>query len=763
MANSIVPILERQQILQNLIEEHVMTHLDNYLLLRPSTNYNNNNNNYINPSNLINFNNNYINPSNNILYVDNNSNLVNFNNFNNSSNLINFNNNNRIIPCINPSNNNNNISNVVYFDNLSQECPSPKRVLNQKLSELIDQEESFTRDMNITEIDISMISISREIFNPDTIHHFTDTLSISLDIIILCDYIKKLPQSKDYRIERVKEFKMAVGYFWAKKYEIINPDAKDFTWILQKSKIPIPKELSQFSFTIYNREESTLSNLSDDFSPPTNNHQIIALANLKPCSSSKEDEIDSYLYQTVGHEAIKYYSECMNLPLYRQEISGNSLIQTSDYKETSGDETEDLFNLLKNVKENHPEIKGVSVGAILSNYQRIRVEHVCNRLGLVSLAYLWRRNQKELLSEMINSGINAILIKIAAIGLEIKHLGKSIEEIKETETIIHSDDAFAKVAYLHLKKLMLEDKPKNEIIMMNNPININMIKIPSWEDDVKDFIDAGKNWINENEFKSSIFPIIIDYFPKEEKIFNDNYMIYSNPPYFSISGITAYYKDYSQEQQLPFDSIEEETNMCMLNIQDWSDVMNMNVFIKNMNDFVKMNNVYKTFFDINPPARACVGSNLPSPIRIQIDLIAIKSSSLLLLPLDDDNNENKGIIKKNNFNKPMETMHVQSISYWAPANIGPYSQTKIVILYIAVPALPKWGKIEWQVLIHDCKNNDCDNKDNISKEPLIYEGIKSIIKMEFQPSSPKFSITLIPVLSIIDNNALGICVHGIFH
>lgn len=27
-------------------------------------------------------------------------------------------------------------------------------------------------------------------------------------------------------------------------------------------------------------------------------------------------------------------------------------------------------------KENHPDIKGVSVGAILSNYQRVRVEHV---------------------------------------------------------------------------------------------------------------------------------------------------------------------------------------------------------------------------------------------------------------------------------------------------------------------------------------------------------------------------------------------------
>lgn len=36
----------------------------------------------------------------------------------------------------------------------------------------------------------------------------------------------------------------------------------------------------------------------------------------------------------------------------------------------------------------------------------------CQRLGLVSLAYLWRRNQKELLQEMIINGVDAIIIKV---------------------------------------------------------------------------------------------------------------------------------------------------------------------------------------------------------------------------------------------------------------------------------------------------------------------------------------------------------------
>jgi diphthine-ammonia ligase len=51
-------------------------------------------------------------------------------------------------------------------------------------------------------------------------------------------------------------------------------------------------------------------------------------------------------------------------------------------------------------------------------------------LGLTSLAYLWKRNQKELLKEMIDSHIDAIIIKVATMGLEPnKHLGKTISEM----------------------------------------------------------------------------------------------------------------------------------------------------------------------------------------------------------------------------------------------------------------------------------------------------------------------------------------------
>ncbi|XP_030071019.1 diphthine--ammonia ligase isoform X2 [Microcaecilia unicolor] len=227
-------------------------------------------------------------------------------------------------------------------------------------------------------------------------------------------------------------------------------------------------------------------------------HQIVALANLRPSESrGNTDELDSYMYQTVGYQAIHLYAEAMDLPLYCGTIRGTSVETGKMYIECEGDEVEDLHQLLKLVKEKEL-VEGVSVGAILSDYQRVRVENVCKRLNLQPLTYLWRQNQEILLKEMISSKIEAIIIKVAAFGLDPeKHLGKTLAEMESclielsrkygvhvcgeggeyetftldcplfqkrivvdtSEVITHSADAFAPVAYLRLLRLHLEDKP----------------------------------------------------------------------------------------------------------------------------------------------------------------------------------------------------------------------------------------------------------------------------------------------------------------
>jgi len=153
-------------------------------------------------------------------------------------------------------------------------------------------------------------------------------------------------------------------------------------------------------------------------------HELVCLANLRPEGNSVEQEQDSHMYQTVGWDCVDILAKAMRLPLYVESIKGESREVGMNYLPTDGDEVEDLFRLLEKVSR-ETGAKGVAVGAILSDYQRVRVESVCLRLGLTPLAYLWQRDQSELLEEMVMVGMESVLVKVACMGLDERHLGKT--------------------------------------------------------------------------------------------------------------------------------------------------------------------------------------------------------------------------------------------------------------------------------------------------------------------------------------------------
>ena len=81
------------------------------------------------------------------------------------------------------------------------------------------------------------------------------------------------------------------------------------------------------------------------------------------------------MFQTVGHEAVDLFAEAMGLPLYRAVTSGRSKGRSLHYSPEEGDEVEDLYGLLLRVQAAEG-VEGVASGAVLSDYQRLRVEHV---------------------------------------------------------------------------------------------------------------------------------------------------------------------------------------------------------------------------------------------------------------------------------------------------------------------------------------------------------------------------------------------------
>ncbi len=77
--------------------------------------------------------------------------------------------------------------------------------------------------------------------------------------------------------------------------------------------------------------------------------------------------------------------------------------------------------------------------------------------------------------------------------------------------------------------------------------------------------------------------------------------------------------------------IEKETEQTLRNIKaileetglQLKDVAKVTVYLKDINDFSRMNQVYSQFFTEHKPARACVEANLVKDFLVEIDAIAV--------------------------------------------------------------------------------------------------------------------------------------------
>lgn len=86
--------------------------------------------------------------------------------------------------------------------------------------------------------------------------------------------------------------------------------------------------------------------------------------------------------------------------------------------------------------------------------------------------------------------------------------------------------------------------------------------------------------------------------------------------------------------------------------QTYDTIDHINLYLASMDDFAECNRAYKSVFALEPPSRVCAAVQLPDTCRVMLDVFGCPKSS----------------------KHRRESLHVQSISTWAPANIGPYSQ-----------------------------------------------------------------------------------------
>lgn len=123
------------------------------------------------------------------------------------------------------------------------------------------------------------------------------------------------------------------------------------------------------------------------------------------------------------------------------------------------------------------------------------------------------------------------------------------------------------------------------------------------------------------------------------------------------------------------DNTADAMEMALLQIQnildekgyEFKSICYVTLYVRSMEEYATLNRIYARFFNFtNPPTRVCVECPLSNNLHVIIEAVAFR-------PKDGAERQSR------------HTMHVQGISHWAPANIGPYSQSTRVgeITYIS--------------------------------------------------------------------------------
>ena len=139
-------------------------------------------------------------------------------------------------------------------------------------------------------------------------------------------------------------------------------------------------------------------------------HEIVCLVSFK----SKRD--DSYMFHIPNVHLVESQAKSMDLPLISVESSG---IKEKELK--------DIERALKAAIKEY-KIEGVVSGALASNYQKERIDKICKKLKIESIAPLWHIDPEKYLNNLIKNNFEVIITQVAADGLDESFLGKKLDK-----------------------------------------------------------------------------------------------------------------------------------------------------------------------------------------------------------------------------------------------------------------------------------------------------------------------------------------------
>lgn len=481
------------------------------------------------------------------------------------------------------------------------------------------------------------------------------------------------------------------------------------------------------------------------------NYHIVALANLFPSPalptsnpSSAQDlpcpDLNSYMYQTVGHAVIPLYATALQIPVYRHPIRGSAVISRREYfpppphhsrtvhheatavaaaengqgakngeGEGEEDETESLLPLLQHIKTLHPTSTALCSGAIFSTYQRTRLESVALRVNLQPLAPLWQypclrilrppsilvpnpRSDGEagMLEDIVAVGLEPRIVKVASGGLDAGILWEDLRNEYTRERVRKGVERFG--------GSVVGEGGEFETLILDGPDDVwkgGRIQVDERERWVFEG-EGGEAWMGFGQAKvlerktrderggdgdwkktlaiPELWELEFETLARRIKeTMEEGWVDLDGSPLSArchdwtaqraahetacilhLSNLTAAESGLSAAAQMTALGAQLHSLLKPYNLDPTSTLFT-SLILRSMVDFPSVNAVYATLFPAPlPPARVTVacGDALPAGVHVMANFA---------VGIHDGPDERQGL-------------HVQSRSYWTPANIGPYSQ-----------------------------------------------------------------------------------------
>lgn len=427
-----------------------------------------------------------------------------------------------------------------------------------------------------------------------------------------------------------------------------------------------------------------------------NGHELVACIHLGAPESTDEE---SYMYQTAASEVVRcMVEECMQVPLVLYQRIGKSINTSLVYQnESENDEVEDLACALLQAKEKF-DFSAVSSGALFSTYQRVRIEHVCSRLGLTSLSYLWRLlPQKEMLQKMLEDGIEAVLVRVASPPglLPQKHLNKTLSFLWHTGLLERLNqryqfqvcgeggeyESLVIDSPLHKKKLVLdevtidetdtdevgvlrilkchaEEKTESDIPILN--LKSEKTKSETETDQRQQDEIGGSDQSHQIQKYESLCLL-----PTIREVSGGLIHISEiMAPHLVKENKTKNEADLAVVEALQvFGILRSTLQTCGASVQD---VMFVHLYLSEISHFATINAHYQEFFgSLLPPSRSCVAVGklvIPGGRRVLLDCIIQKGSGDYMRSLGSS--ALAVAAHATVTSKLREVLHVQSISNW---------------------------------------------------------------------------------------------------